>query len=79
MCLCNLAYHGATFCQQLIQHGAFPGVISMLKDADPAAVGLVLGFSDMILKNNENVSSIVQFISTHSFKMTKYNITGEQN
>ncbi|XP_033627036.1 importin subunit alpha-2-like isoform X1 [Asterias rubens] len=54
VCLCNLAYHGATFCQQLIQHGAFPGVISMLKDADPAAVGLVLGFSDMILKNNEN-------------------------
>ncbi|XP_022089693.1 importin subunit alpha-8-like [Acanthaster planci] len=60
VCLCNLAYQGAAFCQKLLHYGAFPGVISMLKNQDLDAIGLALGFSDMILKSDSNAKHLFE-------------------
>ncbi|XP_038059720.1 importin subunit alpha-2-like [Patiria miniata] len=60
VCLCNLAYQGPALCQVLLQHGAFPGVINMLKNQDTDAIGLALGFADLILKNDSSAKHLFE-------------------
>ncbi|XP_072024541.1 uncharacterized protein [Amphiura filiformis] len=60
VCLCNLAYRGPAYCQDILHLGAFPEVVAMLKSHDPDTICLALGFAEMILRQTKNGSRIFE-------------------
>jgi hypothetical protein len=50
--LCNIAAHGANFCQKLVDEGAaLPAMIALLKSSDLDTVHYALSFCEMIMQN----------------------------
>lgn len=54
--MCNLAYHSTDICQHLLDSGALPAMVPLLKSTDTDTVHLALSFTDMVLRDTENVS-----------------------
>ena len=54
--LCNLAYHGSEFSTPLLGLGAIQGMVPLLKVSDTDTVHLALSFTDMMLRDTDNVS-----------------------
>lgn len=53
--LCNVAHHGAQFCEELVILGAVQKVIPLLKSHDAELVHLALAFCEMILRLTKEV------------------------
>ncbi|XP_064612301.1 uncharacterized protein LOC135476260 [Liolophura sinensis] len=58
--LCNVAHHGAQFCEELVNLGAVPKVIPLLKSHDAELVHLALAFCEMILRLTKEGKSIFE-------------------
>ncbi|ELU07006.1 hypothetical protein CAPTEDRAFT_224969 [Capitella teleta] len=52
--MCNLAYHSTDICQHLLDSGALPAMVPLLKSTDTDTVHLALSFTDMVLRDTEN-------------------------
>ncbi|CAH1801140.1 unnamed protein product [Owenia fusiformis] len=59
-CLCNLAYQGPNFCQEMLKAGVVQGVVPLLKSTDIDVTHVSLSFVEMMLRLTDNAKKIFE-------------------